>query len=444
MHTANGMNIRHISIWTLVAIAAITTLYLVLRYGPPPQPATEAPAAVTPAAAETAAPAEAAASVAEAGTATTGDTDSTMSSRAPAGRKLLEIYGRISDREQRPIADALIAEERYFQQTRSDHNGNYRLLLDLPRHRYPVLHFLRSGYAGQRLALGQAILGDKTLHELDISLAETLATVRQTGWVGDESGIGLAGARVELSASHSQDRGSFYLTEFTDARGNFEFEGIDAGRTYRLSVSLSPAYPNYEDREFRVTHDPARIDIVLKKLGFADIDGMILNRDSVPVPNYDIYIDNVTTGAHTRKITSDSSGYFRLENFPLGKVSLRTRGREFFKISGLEITESSVQNLEIVIDRGDRHLFGWVVDEGGVGVDKAMVTLKRDFTRDAATHSSYRSQATGRDGAFAFAGLGGGSYRLGVYAQGFEKLERPYRLDQSSDEIFVTLERSPP
>ena len=438
------MKTRQISITIAIACALMLMLYLLIafhlledRQADAPPPAARAPEPVT----ATSASGQAAAGETAALPAAPGRTGSDSHG---GGRKLLEIRGRIVDSDQNPIENAVIAEERYFHKARSDADGYYRLLLEIPRHRYPTLHFLRSGFAGQRIRLGKKQLQDRELYELDVTLEHALDTVTQSGWIGNEFGLGLEGARVELGASYSRNRDSYTLTEFSDANGNFEFEGIDAGQTYKLSVDLTPEYPRHEDPDFHVGHNPARADIVLRKLRFADIEGMIVNRESVPVPNYVMYISNIGTGRHRRKIVSDSSGYFRLENFPLGEISLTTRGRELFRTSGIVLGESSYQNLRIVVDRGNHYLSGWIIDENGVAVDRAMVTLDRKFSDGALRHTSYRSQATGGDGAFAFGDLGSGRYRLTVYAQGYEKRDMDYRFDKPSAEVFITLKRSPP
>ncbi len=358
------------------------------------------------------------------------------------GRKLLEIFGRVLDTDGLPIENVLVAEERYFANTRSDSEGRYRILLDIPRHRYPTLHFLRSGYDGQRIRLGKNELAQTPIHQLDVRLEDALDSVNIRGWIGNEIGIGLEGARVELSASYTRNRDSYYLTDFTDTSGNFEFEGVRSGETYKFSVNLTPEYPYYEDLDFGVTQNPEQINIVLKKLSFVDIDGMILNHSSTPVPDYEMYISNVTTGIHTRKIVSDSSGYFSLRNFPLGEVRLSTRGAEFFKISGLKITDSSYQNLKLVVDRGNHYLSGWISDDNGVAVEKAMITLDRNFRDGEVENSSYRSQGTDRNGGFAFENLGDGEYHVTVYALGYEKQDFSHRFDGQSDEIIVTLKRN--
>lgn len=358
----------------------------------------------------------------------------------PGGRKRLEISGRVLDRDGYPIADALIAEERYFHQVRSGVDGSYRLELELPRHRYPRLHFLRSGYAGRLIKLGADDLQQNRAQGVDVVLDESPNTVSLQGWVGDEIGIGLEGARVELSAAQTAERDSYYLTVFTDENGYFGFEGVEADQHYGLSINLAPDYPYYQDPAFQVTRNPGYIDIRLEKLKFVDIDGMLVNDDATPVPNYEMYVINLTTGGHNRKIVSDSSGYFSLRNFPLGEISLSTRDPEFYRITGVTITETHYQNLQLQVDHGTRHLFGWVSDASGVGIEKAMVTLDRDFRDGEVEHYSYRSQATDRNGAFSFSALGGGEYRLTVYALGFQKRDLKYRLDGPSGELFIALE----
>ena len=321
------MKVRQLGISITIVIAVTLSLYLLIAAQLLQDPvSTEPDSAPSPAAIESR-PAATDAAVEAATVVATTDAVSANNPEVGGGRKQLEIHGRIVDSEQRPIANAVIAEERYFHKARSDADGYYRLQLEMPRHRYPALHFLRSGYAGQRLKLGKKQLGDRLRYRLDVTLQQALESVSLNGRVGDEFGIGLSAARVQLNASYPRNRDSFYLTEFTDELGNFSFEGIDAGQSYKLAASLSPDYQAYENPGLRVELDPAPLEIVLRKLKFVDIDGMILNRESVPVPNYKMQINNLSTGVHARTIVSDSSGYFSLQRFPVGEVSLTTRGQ---------------------------------------------------------------------------------------------------------------------
>ncbi len=361
---------------------------------------------------------------------------------ASGGSKRIEVFGRVVDPDRQPLAGVLVAEERYFATARSDAEGYYRLSLELPRHRDPVVHFLRAGYGGQRFRLKPLDSPQKSGYRLDVSLAPALDSVDFEGWVGNDIGLGLEGARVQLTATYPRNRESFYLTDFTDENGRFRFDGVRSGETYQLSVQLSPEYRYYENPAFIVASDPAPEVIILEALKFVDVEGMLLTRDGEPVADYEIYVTNLSTGSHARKIVSDSSGYFALRRFPPGEISLSTSGPESYRVTGMSISEDAYQNLRILVDRGGHTLSGWITDDSGMAVDKAMVTIDRKFRQGRIEHTAYRSQSTASDGRFGFDHLGGGEHRVTVYAWGFEKQEFSYRFSSQADEIFVTLERS--
>jgi len=211
-------------------------------------------------------------------------------------------------------------------------------------------------------------------------------------------------------------------------------EGVRSSTHYRLTVKLTPEYPVYHDPDFYVGADPRHLGILLKSLKFVNVNGMILNPESAPVADFEIYIN-------TRKIVSDSSGFFSLQAFPLGEVSLTTRGTEFYKISGLELSESDYANLELIVDKGDRYLTGWINDENGIAVEKAMVTLDATITDGAIEYSSYRSGSTDSTGKFSFDNVASGEHRISVYANGFNKLDIQHRFQSQSDQVHLTLTR---
>jgi hypothetical protein len=355
--------------------------------------------------------------------------------------RLIEVFGSITDSIGQPVEDVLITEERYFFSARSDSSGHYRILLDLPGNRLPTLNFLRAGFMGKRIALTPTQLLEKPVFELDVTLVDSTDTLRLGGWVANDIGVALEGVRIDISALKSTEADNFYLTVFSDERGNFILEGVRAMAHYRFTAALAPEYPVYSDEDFYVGSDPEQLQIELKTLKFVNLAGMIQNPESAPVANFEIYINNLSTGVHSRKIVSDSSGFFTLERFPLGEVSLSTRGTEFFKITGLELTESDYANLVLIIDQGDRYLSGWVSDENSIAVEKAMVTLDATVTRGGIEFSSYRSQSTDSNGRFSFAGIARGDHRISVYANGFNKLETVHALSRQSDQLQITLTR---
>jgi hypothetical protein len=220
-------------------------------------------------------------------------------------------------------------------------------------------------------------------------------------------------------------------------------EGVHAATHYRLSAMLAPEYPVYRIADFYVGSDPQPIDIELTSLDFVNLAGMILNPESAPVANFEFFITNVSTGVHVRQIVSDSSGFFTLEDFPLGEVSLTTRGAEFYKISGLHLTEDSYANLKLVVDQGDRYLSGWVSDESGLAIAKAMVTLDATLEDAGVEYHSHRSQTTDDGGRFEFTNIARGQHQLSVFASGYDKLEQQLDLQTQSKQLQLRLTRPP-
>ena len=355
--------------------------------------------------------------------------------------KLVEIFGRVLDRELQPVDDVFITEERYFFNTRSDAEGSYRISMNMPPHRYPTLNFLRHKFNGKRIKLTKELLQKQKPYELNVILEDNPDTVKLSGWVGNELGVALEGARVELTAHEAFDRENFYLTVFSDPGGNFQLDGVRVAEKYRLSVNLAPNYPVFQDPDFSVSLNPQPLNIELKSLKFVDIDGMIMNRQAAPVADFEIYVSNVTTGVHSGKIVSDSSGFFSLKHFPIGEISLATRGSEIYEITGLVLTDNEYQNLQLTIDRGNQSLTGWIKGENGIVPQRAMVTLDQTLLDGQVRYHQYRSQATDIDGRFTFSNLGSGEYRITTYAQGYQKQELMHRLRSQSDEVQVTLRR---
>jgi hypothetical protein len=359
------------------------------------------------------------------------------------GYRLYEVFGTITDSLGQPVEDALITEERYFSSATSDEQGNYRIRLDLPPNRLPTLNFLRAGFAGKRIKLTQSQLQTKQIFELDTTLIDSTETLRISGWVASDIGGALEGVRIQINALGSSESDNFYLTVFSDERGNFVLEGARATTHYRLTATLAPEYPIYIDDDFYLGSEPEQLQIQLRSLKFVNLGGMIMNSEAAPVTDFEIYINNLSTGVHTGKIVSDSSGFFTLDHFPLGEVSLSTRGADFYRISGLELTELDYTNLRLIVDRGNRHLSGWVSDENGLAINKALITLESTITEGKVEYFAYRSRSTDDSGGFIFGKVARGDYRISAFANGFEKLTITHKLRSPSDQLQLTLTRPP-
>ena len=358
----------------------------------------------------------------------------------PVTRKL-EIYGRISDSRGQPVEGALVTEDRFFFATTSDANGDYRIHLDLPPQRLPQIRVMRAGYAAAKLSFSLAEISHKNRLRADVRLSDDNRTLRLTGRIADELGIGLEGVRVEISSKPGEDEENFYLTVFSNADGGFLLEGVPGERHYRLSASLLPNYPIYRDPDLFIDRNPARLDITLQAFQFVTLAGMILNPDREPIANFEIFINNPASGRRQHRIVSDSSGFFTLREFPLGNVDLSTRGAEAHRISGLQLTETNYAGIELIVDRGEHQLEGWISGPDGGAMPRAMVTLDRELRIAGIESVSYRSQTTDDYGHFSFTGIARGAHQLSVYAEGYQPLKTSVDLRQASGQLALQLTR---
>lgn len=357
-------------------------------------------------------------------------------------RKQLEIYGRVVDENQQAIANLLIFEDRYLNTTRSDDQGYYRMILDMPRHRYPVLQFLRGGYRGRRIELKNQESAQDSSIEVNLQLESSLDFVTVNGWIANQAGVGMEGVRIEISPAQNPAQSGPFLTTFSDEQGNFSLEGIEAGEIYKLSAAASTRHSLYLDDSFSVTQNPRQLEIRLQPLRLIDIHGMIVNRHAAPVANFEMYIRNLGAISHVAKIVTDSSGFFKVEGFPAGEVDLSTQGPDYFKVSGLTLSEQDSGGLTLIVDIGDYFLSGWISDENGVAVSKALVTLDSAYLEDGIEYSSYRSLGSDSAGRFEFANIDSGDHTISIYANGFERLQLIHSQQTAADEIHIRLKRS--
>ena len=358
---------------------------------------------------------------------------------SPGTRRHLALYGRVTDEDGQPIEDVRISEERNIYSTSTSADGKYEITLEILEHYNPVLQFLRSGYRGKRIKMSKQELSQQSRKQLDVVLTETLESVTVNGWIGNEFGTGLGSVKIELAPASTQGEEGTYLTVLSGEAGNFSLAGVRSGVRYSLSAYATLEYSSYLDVNFVVTQNPKQLNIILESLRLIDINGMIVNREGTPIPDFEIYMTNISTGTHVKKLVSDSSGFFSLMNYPVGEVSFSTRGPEYFKITGLTLSESSYRTLMLVVDKGDHYLSGWVSDGGGVAVEKALVYLDATLQNGTIKYSSYRPISTDRAGRFYFDNIGSGEHKISVFADGFDQQEIIHRFETQIDEIHITL-----
>jgi len=261
------------------------------------------------------------------------------------------------------------------------------------------------------------------------------------GWLGNELGHGLSGISVHIRPTLRLAGLKDVYSVTSDARGEFQVDGLPTDMTYRLDVEASQFHAGYTLDPFSVIPGKPVTKIILKSIDLIDVDGMIVGTDNSPVANFEIFVQNLTVDFPGRWIRSDASGFFRLESFPAGKLQLYTAPPDIFKIEELVLRGNEYRNLRLAIDRGGYHLSGWVSDENGVPLKQASVTLNSEFRLDEYRSYSYRSTETDSNGGFSFTRLGDQDHRLVVKAAGFRPEVQNHRFQSYSDTLRIQLRR---
>ena len=346
----------------------------------------------------------------------------------------VNIYGTIVDQDNQPIENALISEEYRFASARSDAEGRYQISVKLTKSKNPVVNIMRSGYREERVWVEGDDLGSGQAIKLDVSLSEANDTTSIHGWIGNDIGEGIAVQKIRITS-----RGLTQYVVSSDERGDFSFEGVRSGLTYRLEVFPGAQYSRYLYDSVEVTHNTPFIKVILTSINLVDINGMVVSSAGVPVPDFEINVRNTTTNSLVRMVSTDSSGFFKLDRFPAGELLFSTAYPEYFKITGVTLAPNETRSLNLVIDKGTHYLSGWVSDQNGVPVDNAKVTLDAEINRGTTKSLSFRSRITNSVGAFSFADLGNETHVITVYAQDFKRKAISHRFESPSEEIHITL-----
>ena len=358
-----------------------------------------------------------------------------------AGSGEITVSGIVSDAYNQAIEDVLVIDEFKLGSTRTDSSGWYRIKIEIPSLKLPLLNFRRTGYKEDKISLAVIKSNGRSDFELDVILEESVLSTTVDGWLGNESGVGLGGLKIEIRSRGREGTGFISYALLSEDNGEFSFEGIRSDHSYRLRIESSEEYAGYTLDPFWVAEHRSHITIILDSLRLIDVDGMIVDTDNSPIANFSITVQNLTTDYPDRIISSDSSGFFKLLAFPAGELKLSTNAPDYFRITGLSLRENEYRNLNLVLDKGAYHLSGWVSDENGAPLGKARVTLSSIFSVDAYQSFSYRSTATDSNGGFEFTRLGGQSHIVRVYAKGFKTYIQNHEFASFSDRLHINLIR---
>lgn len=267
------------------------------------------------------------------------------------------------------------------------------------------------------------------------------ASDRLAGRVVDTAGNGLAGIKIRIRTLREHNSDFILRQAVTDAEGGFVLDELDPQGMYLLFTEARSGYSAYRRDGFTLENLPLPFEIRLQRLDLIDIEGTVVDVEHAPVADFTLTVESLDSNYPSQVVTSDASGYFRIEAFPIGGLKIYTATPEYFRILGLATRADEHPNLSLVIDRGRYRLTGRILDERGMPVVSERITLKSVI--DGGEHQSHASRTAPSDtsGYFEFSGLGGIDHTLGVYANGFKPHIEFHQFQSFSDHIEIRLRR---
>ncbi|MBT8436390.1 MAG: hypothetical protein KJP11_03380 [Gammaproteobacteria bacterium] len=262
---------------------------------------------------------------------------------------------------------------------------------------------------------------------------------RLVGRIINADGNGLAGIKIRLRTERGKDHEFIFRQAVTDAKGEFVLDDLNPQSVYLLFTEALTEYPGYRLGGFTLDSLPAPFEIRLDRLDLIDIEGTVVNAEHAPVANFTLTIDSLDVDYPSRAVTSDASGYFRIAAFPVGGLKIYTATPEYFRILGLRTKAEEYRNLALVIDRGDYKLTGRVLDERGLPIVPARITLNSMIVGNEYNSHASRNSLTDASGHFEFTGLGGIPHTLGVYANGYKPHIKYHEFQSFSDHLEIRL-----
>ena len=281
----------------------------------------------------------------------------------------------------------------------------------------------------------------KSVKPISKQPVESSETTRLVGRIVNADGKGLAGIKIRLRTLRRADRGFFLRQNVTDANGAFVLDDLGPHDTYLLFTEAVAGYPSYRLDGFTLDSLSVPFEIRLDQLNLVNVGGTVVDAEHAPVANFTLTFDSIDSEYPSRTLTSDSSGYFNLKTFPVGKLKIYTAVPEYFRIQGLRTRIDEYRDLTLVIDRGRYSLAGRVLDERGNPIAPARITLNSVISGNEYDSYAYRERLTDASGSFEFTGLGGITHTLGVYANGYKPHVEKHEFQSYSDHLEIRLRR---
>jgi hypothetical protein len=271
---------------------------------------------------------------------------------------------------------------------------------------------------------------------LDIQLEVLGETTVVSGTLKSERGDPIAGERIQLSSPLLKTG----YGAVSDKEGGFRIPNVEISSDYQLFIWPRGAYQDYSQKNLAATRSGLFLEIVLEPLASGRLAGRMTDADENPLSSFRLWLWSMRARGRPLPVSTDSDGYFVVEQAPEGVLRFGTRSRPHLEISGISLAAGGDEKVVLVVDWGEHVLSGEVLDERGSPLAGARVQLSWSYASGGIQSTSLRGAVTDDSGFFRFAQLGPGPHTLNVSATGYHGVQERYEVGEDFGPAEVQLD----